>query len=138
MVEFPWGGSKSDSGSEKDGSRCLNVDQSLEDFDRRALSLAAGVSRGVAMGKLGGGGEIGGATTRGVDWVSSEGCERDGPDIRGDSLLFGVFLVRLRRNLGNTGAFVDVVVDEPGIGPLPTPPPSIIRLWWLREGEGRR
>ena len=71
-MEFPWGGSKSESGSEKDGSRCLDVDQSLGDFDKRALSLAAGVSRGVAMEKLGAGGKVGGAATRGVDWVSSE------------------------------------------------------------------
>ena len=36
--------------------------------------------------------------------------------------------MRLRRNLGSARAWVDVVDDEPGIGPLPTPPPSIISV----------
>jgi len=119
-AEFPCGRSKSESGSEREGSRCLDIDQSFGDFDSRALSFAAGVSRGVAIGKLGAGGKVGGEATRGVNWVSSEGCE-DGPGTGGGSLLF----LRLRRNLGSTRALVDVNDDEPGMEPLPTPPPSI-------------
>jgi len=122
-VEFSCGGSKSESGSDREGSRCLDIDQSFGDFDRSALSLAAGVSRGVAIEKLGAGGKVGGAATRGVNWVSSEGCE-DGPGIGEGSLLLEMFL-RVRRNLGKTGGLVDVNDDEPGMGPLPTPPPSI-------------
>ena len=122
-MEFPCGGSKSESGSERDGSCCLDIDQSFEDFDRTALSLAAGVSRGVAIEELETGGKVGGEATRGVSWVSSEGCE-DGPGTGEGSLLWGLFL-RLRRNLGNTGGLVDVNDDEPGMGPLPAPPPSI-------------
>ena len=76
------------------------------------------------MGKLGGGGKVGGATARGVDWVSSEGCGMDGPG----SLWFVMFLVRLTRNLGNARASVGVDDDELGIGPLPTSPPSIFRF----------
>lgn len=133
-AEFSWGGSKSESCSERDGSRCLDIDQSFGDFDIRALSLAAGVSRGVAMGKLEVGGNVGGAATRGVKWVSSGGRGVDGPGIGRDSPWLGLLFVRLRRNLGNTGALVDVNVDEPGVGPLPTPPPSILPLWW---GRGR-
>lgn len=136
MVEFPWGGSKSDSGSERDGSRCLDVDQSFGDFERRALSLAAGVSMGVAEGKLGAEGKVGGAATRGVKWVSSEGWEVDGPGIGGDSLLPGV-LLRLRRSLGKTGALADASDDEPGTGALPTPPPSILISSLQTEGGGR-
>ena len=120
---FPCCGSKSESGSEREGSRCLDIDQSFGDFDRSALSLAAGVSRGVAIEKCGAGGKVGGAATRGVNWVSSEGCE-EGPGIGEGSLLWGLFL-RFSRNLGNTGALVDVNDDGPGMGPLPTPPPSI-------------
>ena len=122
-MEFPCGGSKSESGSERDGSCCLDIDQSFEDFDRTALSLAAGVSRGVAIEELETGGKVGGEAIRGVSWVSSEGCE-DGPGTGEGSLLWGLFL-RLRRNLGNTGGLVDVNDDEPGMGPLPAPPPSI-------------
>ena len=131
-MEFSCGGSKSESGSEREGSRCLDVDQSFGDFDRSALSLTAGVSRGVAIEKLGGGGKIGGAATRGVNWVSSEGCE-DGPGIGEGSLLLP--FLRLRRSLGKTGALVDVNDDEPGMGPLPTPPPSISSV--LTGGGGR-
>ena len=119
-MEFPYGGSKSESGSEREGSRCLDIDQSFGGFDRAALSLAAGVSRGVAIEELRTGGKVGGEATRGVNWVSSEGCE-DGPGTGEGSLLWGIFL-RLRRNLGNTGGLVG---DEPGMGPLPAPPPSI-------------
>ena len=120
---FSCGGSKSESGSERDGSRCLEVDQSLGDFDMSALSLATGVSRDAAAVELGTGRKVGGSATRGVNWVSSEGCE-DGPGIGEGSLLLGMFL-RLRRSLGMTWASVDVNEDEPGAGPLPTPPPSI-------------
>ena len=88
-----------------------------------ALSLAAGVSMGVAIEKVGAGGKVGGAATRGVNWVSSEGCE-EGPGIGEGSLLLEMFL-RVRRNLGKTGGLVDVNDDEPWMGPLPTPPPSI-------------
>jgi len=131
-VEFPCGGSKSESSSERDGSRCLDIDQSFGDFERSALSLAAGVSMGVATGKLGVGGKVGGAATRGVNWVSSKGCE-DGPGI-GEGSLFGLFL-RLRRNLGNTGAPVDVDDDEPGTGPMPTPPSISSVVTGRKEGD---
>ena len=120
-AEPPCGGSKSESGSEQEGSRCLDVDQSLGDFDINALSLAAGVSRGVTIEKSEAGGR--GAASRGVNWVSSEIWE-DGPGTGEGSLLCGLF-PRLRRSLGNTGALVDVNDDEPGMGPLPAPPPSI-------------
>ena len=126
------GGSKSESGSEREGSRCLDIDQSL-DFDRRVLSLAAGVSKGAATEKLGTGGKVGGAATRGVNWVSSENWE-DGPGTGETSVLSGLFL-RLRRNLGNTGALVDVNDDEPGMGPMPAPPPSISSV--VRGGKER-
>ena len=123
-MELSCGGSKSESGSDREGSRCLDIDQSFGDFDRSALSFAAGVSRGVAIGKLGAGGKDGSATTRGVNWVSSDGCEDGPPGIREGSLLLEIFL-RVRRNLGKTGGLVDVNDDKPGMGPLPTPPPSI-------------
>jgi len=135
-VEFPCGGSKSESGSGRVGSCCLDIDQSFVDFDRSALSLAAGVSRGVAMEKLGAGGKVGGAATRGVNWVSSEGCE-DGPGIGEGSLGLEMFL-RLRRNLGKTGGLADVNDDEPGMGPLPTPPPSISCVVKGGWGGGKR
>ena len=85
-MEFPCGGSKSESGSEREGSRCLDIDQSFGDFARAALSFAAGVSRGVATEELGTGGKVGGEATRGVNWVSSEGCE-DAPGTGEGSLL---------------------------------------------------
>ena len=137
-MEFSCGGSKSESGSDREGSRCLDIDQSFGDFDRSALSLAAGVSRGVAIEKLGAGGKVGGAATRGVNWVSSEGCE-DGPGIGEGSLLLEMFL-RVRRNLGKTGGLVDVNDDEPGMGPLPTSPPSISSVVTDEglEEEGKR
>ena len=87
------------------------------------------------MEKLGTGGKVGGVATRGVGWVSSEGCE-DGPGIGEGSLLFELFL-RLRRNLGKTGALVDVNDDEPGMGPLPTPP-SISSVGDGGRGAGKR
>lgn len=85
------------------------------------------------MDELGAGGKVGGAATRGVNWVSSEGCE-DGPGIGEGSLLLEMFL-RLRRNLGKIGASVNVDDDEPGTGPLPTAPPSISSV--LTGGRGK-
>jgi hypothetical protein len=135
-VEFSGGGSKSESGSEREGSRCLDIDQSFGGFDRSALSLAAGVSRGVAIEKLGAGGNVGSAATRGVNWVSSGGCE-DGPGIGEGSLLLEMVL-RSRRNLGKTGGFVDVNDDEPRMGPFPTSPPSISPAVTDGGAEGER
>jgi hypothetical protein len=126
------GGSKSESGSEREGSRCLDIDQSFGDFDRRALSLAAGVSRGVAIEKLGAGGKVGGKRHE-----ESIGYHRKVVKMGqapGRVRCCWMFL-RLRRNLGNTGALVDVNDDEPGMGPLPTPPPSISSVVAGREGK---
>jgi hypothetical protein len=45
--------------------------------------------------------------------------------------------VRLRRNLGSARAWVEVNDDEPGVGPLPTPPPSIFLCCGWRRGGGQ-
>lgn len=87
------------------------------------------------MEKVGAGGKVGGAATRGVNWVSSEGCE-DGPGTGEDSLLLELVL-RLRRNLGKTGTLVDVNDDGPGMGPLLAPPPSISPAVTGARGRGK-
>ena len=58
---FPCGGSKSESGSEEEGSCFLDIEQSFGYLDRTALSLAAGVSKGVTIGGLTTGGKVGGS-----------------------------------------------------------------------------